>query len=174
MFTGMTPESDDWCVDSVPDDVGHWIAGFTCGEGSFLVRETGAAAYRITVRLDDIDTLRLIAETLKLSDFEEAKFIYIYSNQKRRNKGEKAGDEARLAVSNKHIQHTRIISLFERFPVRGKKAMEFEIYKDVIKIACKKDFETPPRPRYNDAEKAFFADAAAKIQGLRKAPMSLK
>ncbi len=124
-----------WSIDNLSPEDGGWIAGFFCGEGCFRLkflhktRSTLSIAIAITVRDDDRELLEFIRKCWQLDEK-----VMIFSNEKRRLKGEHCGDEAKLHVYKTETLYYKILPTFTRFPLQGKKGREFEIFKKGIQI----------------------------------------
>ena len=161
------PLSPDWNIDSIPEDIGNWIAGFVTGEGCFVFRETGGATFSVAQRSDDINILNMISEVMDLHSPRE------FSNQYRRNRGEKAGDEARLFISNRWIIYKRVIPFFTKFSLKGRKAIDFSIFKEAIEFMCQRDKAGRYKKKYTENEKEKISQYAQAIKSLRHDPTSL-
>lgn len=118
------------------DDVlGHWLAGFTAGEGmfEFLIRKTGRGRYKfrprfaISLRNDDAPILFEIAETLGCG--------HVYTEQDKGGKSApKRNPMASYLCDDIMSLHNIIVPIFERYPLRAKKAREFTIWKEAIAL----------------------------------------
>ena len=159
--------STDWDVNLIPEDTGNWISGFTTGEGCFVFGN-GNATFSISQRSDDIDILITIGKIMDLPSYPRE-----YSNQYRRNKGEKAGDDARLFTSNRWVIYKRVIPFFTRFPLKGRKALEFNVFKEAIEFMCQRDKDGRHKKRYTKDEKEKISQYAKAIKSLRHDPTSL-
>lgn len=127
----------------IPGGFGHWLAGFTDGEGCFYVyaREytKNGSDYRqclvnftIALRTDDLAILELIKSTLAIGQ------VYAYDKEYDKEVGNKkyhCNPQARFVVQRvPDLQHV-LIPLFEQFPLRSKKGTDFEIWKQAVEIA---------------------------------------
>lgn len=155
--------TDDWDIDKIPEDIGNWIAGFVDGEGSFILRKQGDAAFKVGIRADDIDTLKLLKLTFGVKNK-----VAVYSNKNRRIKGEKVGDEARFQISNRHNIKTRVIPFFDRFQLRSKKAIEYAIFREFVLYLCQRDEEGRYGSRRTPEEKKILSDMVSRLQAIRK------
>lgn len=114
----------------VPDDFGHWLAGFIDGEGCFLISQTSAArrrntakyvmSFQICVRADDGAILEECAQRTGLGT--------VYYFQKKR---EKQGDVARWDCQRK-ADLLAMVRLLDRFPLRAKKATDYAIWREAV------------------------------------------
>ena len=101
-------------IDTIDNDFGHWLAGFTAGEGCFtavFIRRCLYAHFRIHCRADD-EILRHIHRTLNIGN------LYFYDTDKQVN------PMLTFCVGSlKDCQ--KIIALFDKYPLRAKKARYF-------------------------------------------------
>lgn len=123
----------DWDVNSINEADGHWLAGLVDGEGCFVVsrynRERGshsfACSFTIGFREDDWKTLIEIKRILDLDEklnFREQRYV---KNGK--------------PFCNLHVDDTvslyyKIVPTFDKFKLRSKKAKDFELWKEAVKI----------------------------------------
>jgi len=159
------PLSHDWKLENVSVQDGAWISGLATGEGSFSVNNTGSVSFRIGLRADDVGILEFIREVM---DFPQA--IVKFSNAKRRAHGEKVGDEARLSISNRWVIRLRVIPFFDRFPLRGRKAMDFEIFKEAVNMLCLRDENGHFRQHFSEQEKTRLNELTNALKSLRVDP----
>jgi hypothetical protein len=113
---------------------GNWLSGFADGESSFLLTiaigkqgrtvPTLHANFRIALRSDDGDTLRLI------QSFWGCGVLSFFDN--RRCKIPNAKPIAVYAVQAIPGLAEIVVPHFERFPLRSKKAADFAIWKEGI------------------------------------------
>lgn len=158
------PLNPAWSLEAIDPVLGGWIAGFVCGEGSFIVSMT-TTEFRVGVRNDDRETLELIAVTLDLPVP-----VRTYKNTLRRSRGEKVGDEARLSVPNRRVCRARVVPFFDRFPVRGRKGLDFQIFREAILFLSQRDDNGAYHQRFTEHEKATLRDLTERIQALRRDP----
>lgn len=117
---------------------GDYIAGFVDGEGCFALKfrkdikqNKGNKKLReyfywgvefvIQLRSDDIEILRLIRETLDCGS------VHTLKN----------GDQVRYSVQNSKENHNKIVPFFRKYPIRGKKGLDFELWAQAVKILHK-------------------------------------
>ena len=130
----------------VPDDFGHWLAGFTDGEGRFLaniyLRKTGPyygerllhTRYFINLRQDDRAILEQIRIVLGVGK------IWV-----RRNVRPNQNPEVVYCIGPVTDLYHIVIPLFEKYPLRAKKAREFGVWKKIIETRCLEGNQTGPR-----------------------------
>lgn len=102
---------------------GHWLAGFTDGEGSFNILKNGKGArycmFRIALHADELPILQEIQRQLGLG------------NVCLQNSPSQKGPRAMWTV-NRKADCLRLISIFEQYPLRAKKRRDFEIWKQAV------------------------------------------
>lgn len=103
---------------------GHWLAGFTDGEGCFLInhyRKTYSCAFSIQLRADDNNVLEHIQEQLGFGRL----FLHTSVNKSNRN------PRSVFHVSTKD-GCVLLRNLFLTYPLRAKKARDFEIWTEAL------------------------------------------
>ena len=117
----------------VPDDFGHWLAGFVDGEGCFLILvKTGDRCIwcqlQIHLRDDDKNILHQIKEITGVGNIDKR------SNQRRRDEGILEWNAITWRVQRiGDIIHV-IIPLFEKYPLRAKKRRDFVLWARAARI----------------------------------------
>lgn len=116
-----------WFHDDPPADIGrdpfgHWLSGFTDGEGCFRLvhyakRNLCSTHFQITLRADDIGVLKLIQSYFRCGGITV-----------RKHPGSKPLATFQVAKS-RDIVH-RVIPHFETYPLRAKKKRDFVIWKE--------------------------------------------
>lgn len=110
---------------------GHWLAGLADGEGCFWVHREKAGAYyapqfKIKLRADDRAVLRFCRDVLAIGN--------LYDHPATDANGRKAKPTASWVVqSTADVDALR--SFFERYPLRAKKARDFEVWCRAIDVA---------------------------------------
>lgn len=105
----------------IPDDFGHWLAGFADGEGCFYIGSRQGSrwlcSFRIRLRFDDAPILEEIQARTGLG---------------RLSRIERRGDanpECSWVVHRKRdIQ--RLVEVFDAFPLRAKKRRDYVIWRE--------------------------------------------
>lgn len=107
---------------------GHWLAGFTDGEGSFFCalrpRRNGREFYgsfAITLRVDDLPVLREVHAFLGVGN--------LYERQNGR-----WSPQCRLLVQNQ-AGRARVIEVFDAYPLRAKKAIDYALWREAVRLA---------------------------------------
>lgn len=158
------PVSPDWNIDKVNPEDGAWIAGIVTGEGCFVINRT-STDFKVGLRADDKEVLEFIKATMDLPSE-----IRTYSNKLRRSRGELAGDESRMFCTNRQVARLRVVPFFNRFQLRGRKALDFAIYREAIEFLCKRDDEGRYRKRLTPQESAHINELSLRLKALRKDP----
>ena len=140
------------------ESFGHWLSGFTDGEGSFLLfaprmqhckkKQWGRAEFRIALRSDDAGILRLI------QSFFGCGHITNYHNQ--RSKIPNAKPYSTFYVQNKGDLANIIVPHFEFFPLRAKKQKDFAVWKEAIAFIY--SLKKRPKDRQPGQRGGFFAN----------------
>ncbi len=147
-------------MNRIDDSFGHWLAGFTDGEGAFVItRPTRPSAphvrvwpncrYEVSLRADDYAALVAIRDTLGFGNLN----IHTKPNLQRPNeKGAFRYVVARIGDC------LNIVELFHRYPLRAKKRAQFLVWADAVHEMAK------GRDRNND----FIEQCRIKLTELRQ------
>jgi len=115
-------------LDSIDSSFGHWFAGFTDGEGSFLLlenrnrthpqwRPSTVPRFSLGQRADDVAVMELIHSTLGMGKLR--------LNDSTGTRNAKPIIEFNIWRIAECLD---VIDLFTRFPLRAKKAHQFEVW----------------------------------------------
>lgn len=118
------PSSLDW-LDAIPVDVGNYIAGFVDGEGSFNVpirrSHDRGAPWRVSLSFDVSQLGRelpgFLRDTFGAGTVRERGDGVVY-----------------FEVTRPRELRERVIPFFERFPLRGSKRHDLEIFETVLRL----------------------------------------
>ena len=113
------------------DAFGHWLAGFTDGEGCFYLglntggsgKKYGLAHFTLTLRADEMPILQTIKQRLGCGN------IYF----RRISKGERKSAASYAVVRQSDLTGI-IVPFFERYSLRAKKARDFAIWKRGVQL----------------------------------------
>lgn len=125
----------------VPDDFGHWLAGFIDGEGCFQIVRNGtgfAMRFAITLRDDDRPLLTEIQTRTGLGK--------IYARRVTNANVSGANPTVIWNVARK-ADILRLVTLLDRYPLRGKKMLDFIIWREAV--LYRKDGRNRPRANGN-------------------------
>ncbi len=151
------------------DAFGNWFAGFTDGEGSFTARVAKLrpkkgnhieidVEFSICLRDDDTEILREINKRLKLN----GKFTHY--GELTNSQG--ITSKPRVHYSIRRIKNClRLIEIFDRHPLRAKKARDYAIWREII-------FELKKLPRGNKwhgpTDRTHIINLAQDLKEVRK------
>lgn len=114
------------------DAFGNWFAGFVDGEGSFLMpiykKKSGTrygTRFHLGLRIDDMPIIEEIISTLGFGTSLRQRPSF----DKRHNKF--GNPQAFFAVDNID-DCSALISLFQKYPLRAKKAKDFEVWTKAV------------------------------------------
>jgi hypothetical protein len=133
----------------------HWLSGFSAGEATFLIyapnghngKPSPRANFRITLRDDDSDVVRLI------HSFWQCGGTYRSSNE--RCKMPNAKPVISYYVTKISDLETVVVPHFEAFPLIAKKAFDFQVWRKAVLLLAKVSKREPKRHR-NDAGTRFI------------------
>ena len=147
------------------DGFGHWIAGLAAGEGCFEFRLTKDKKFRprFSVKLRDDDTPVLDSMAMALG----CGTVYPQKTDGR-------NPMANYVVDDIGSLYGIVIPIFERYPLRAKKAREFEVWKAAVTMM----FQATRRrkvstrwgwlPRYTRAERAQLTEYGKLLKALKR------
>lgn len=124
------PGFEEWNVAEVPADLGYWLSGLADGEGSFNIVFSKASVsvqcmFHIGLRADDEATIRLVQSIVGCGN--------IYQEKARPEPGRNNRPAVRIAFQScEHAE--RIVAMFRRFPLRSKKARDFELWAQAVDV----------------------------------------
>lgn len=162
----------EWTVDSLTQEQGGWLAGFFCGEGYFRLKYLHQTRTNfdintgITVRDDDAELLEFVKECWQLSEP-----VKIFSNDRRRAKGEKCGDEAKLYIRDVETIYYKVLPTFRKYPLHGKKGREFEIFALAIELLHEKRQQGRRNRRFTEDESIQLTDLMLRLNDTRQHPI---
>lgn len=107
------------------DAFGHWFAGFADGEGCFRIKSTNKGTYHcrfsIGLRADDAPILHEVRDWLGFG-------ILVHSG-----KDNIKQEQWRLEINSKRGCQ-RLVEVFDRYPLRAKKARDYEIWRRAVAV----------------------------------------
>lgn len=123
--------SEKW-LETIPDDFGHWLAGYTDGDGCFtfkLYRIHFGVSFSINCRDDNANSLYYIQSTLDIGNvrFKPGRPNHLSAN----GKGYNSKPTAEFVVGSLE-ECRKLAALFIKYPLRTKKAKDFEIWKTAV------------------------------------------
>jgi hypothetical protein len=106
------------------DSFGHWLAGFTDGEGSFNIQRNAKGArychFRLVLHGNDRPTLKMIQNELGIGTLWVGHPASQY------------GTRAAWTVQSKS-ECLKLVEIFEQFPLRSKKSRDFKIWAQAVR-----------------------------------------
>ncbi len=125
--SGADNQQERFSIESVPMDIGYFLAGFAHGEGSFmLVCRPGAdhrrgwkisAAFNVSQM--DVAPLELFQRTFRCGTIRKAGHgVWYYE------------------VNRLRDIHRVVVPFFKRFPLIGQKAIDFELFASAVELMC--------------------------------------
>jgi LAGLIDADG DNA endonuclease family protein len=118
------PSSSDW-LDRIPCDLGHYIAGFVDGEGSFNVPIRRGQGRRLPWRV----SLSFNVSQLGSEAPELLRRVFGVGTVRGRGDGVYYFEVTRPAELE-----DRVFPFFERFPLRGAKKGDLEIFTEITRL----------------------------------------
>ncbi len=123
--SGADNQQERFSIDAVSPDIGHFLAGFALGEGSFMLvcrpRSDHRRGWRVSAAFNasqiDVAPLELFRRTLRCGTIR------------------RAGNGGWYYEVNtlRDIQST-VVPFFRRFPMVGQKALEFEMFARAVEL----------------------------------------
>lgn len=114
------------------EQFGHWLAGFTDGEGCFLIDKgmgTHSPRFVLSTRIDDLPILTEIRDRLQMGN--------IYSKKSMPDGYRRSAAVALHIVRKEHI--IQLAALFDRYPLRAKKQNDFRIWRIAVALWASHD-----------------------------------
>ncbi len=112
---------------------GHWFAGFTDGEGSFIIAgnpSTRSTSYNcsfsLTTRIDDLPILEEIRGYLQMGR------LYSYSRKAPPGKNQ-PHDQVQFRIARKE-DALRLVAFFDHHPLRAKKRNDYRIWRKAVML----------------------------------------
>lgn len=120
------------------DAFGHWLSGFTDGEGSFNlqfgkprrltdIRPTLTCAFSIALRRDDLPILQLIQ-----SYWQCGTILHYDCYGPRDGKPRKGNPSSLFGIHNSNHLAVIVVPHFDRYPMFAKKRRDFQIWKKAV------------------------------------------
>lgn len=160
------------------DAFGHWVSGFTDGEGSFMLRALHAsglqkwnalARFNITLRADDLEILVSIRQFFGCGRLRE------FANW-RRGGILNAKPVAVFSVTNAADLVAKVIPHFDTFPLRAKKRRDYAIWREGVllleEVSARPAIPRPVLggffPKWTDAERDQFQSLCDALRDQRR------
>ena len=129
----------------VSKEFGYWFAGFCDGEASFGAnmdsqhRYIPIVQFVITLRIDDEPTLQYIKEQLGFGE------VYDHHINKKHRQGYISNPTKAFHV-NKKSDTAALVDIFRRYPLRSKKARDFEVWAEIVELRNQRDWRGKVTP----------------------------
>jgi len=105
------------------DGFGHWLAGFTDGEGNFNHVKKHGQSYRISLVIDDLPILEEIRNRLGCG-------VIYFRDASKYNKNSKW--QCQYVVATMVDLVNIVIPLFDKYNLRAKKKKDYKIWKEKL------------------------------------------
>jgi len=129
-------------IDHIPDDFGHWLAGFVDGEGSFNLtlgkrpKHIPSCQFSISLRNDDADTLEYIIKVLGRGT------VYYRERGEINKQGYMSKPRADLMMHTK-ADVKLIAAIFRKYPLRSKKRLAFVPWAEAVDLWSLRNYNGP-------------------------------
>lgn len=170
------PSQPDW-IEEIPPDLGHWVAGFVDGEGSFNVPIRREHDRRLPWRAGVSFNVSQVGRTAP----DLLRDVFRCGTVRERGDG-----VVYFEVTKPKELKQIVFPFFHRFPLRGTKARDLEIFKVVTElidsgehrstrglrkiIALRSPMNGGGKRRRTDAELLLELDDWESSEAIRKAP----
>src|SRR5574341_1302913 len=126
----------------------NFVAGFVSGEGCFYItvstqptgRRQAQCAFSLKVRDDDRELIELVWRALKYSggihDIRAERYRYAWDSIKRH-------DAVMLLIRDLSELTSYVIPFFDRYPLRGQKRRNYELWKEAVAVMARGEQATP-------------------------------
>ena len=123
--SGADNQQERFSIDAVSPDIGHFLAGFALGEGSFMLvcrpRSDHRRGWRVSAAFNvsqaDVTPLELFQRTLRCGTIRKA-----------------GNDGWYYEVNRLRDIQTAVIPFFRRFFLVGQKALEFAMFERAVEL----------------------------------------
>lgn len=162
-----------WSVDSISDEDGGWLAGFTAGEACFRIARPSQGSgnglshsfncvFTVQLRADDMPALEMIRAIWKIDNP-----VRFWVREYDRRKGVNAGDGARFSVRDVPNLYFKVLPTFRKFPLRTRKQHDFEIFSEAVTLLYKRIAEGRSNLRYTDQERTWLEGYYLKLREVK-------
>ena len=129
--TGADNQQERLSIDSIPVAIGNFLSGFALGEGSFMIVCRPRVDYRrgwklsaaFNVSQSDVTPLELFREQLGCGTIRKA-----------------GNDGWYLEVNTLGDIQSSVIPFFRRFPMVGRKTVDFDLFEAAVGILSRRPF----------------------------------
>nr|YP_009445562.1 LAGLIDADG endonuclease [Bipolaris cookei]ATV95722.1 LAGLIDADG endonuclease [Bipolaris cookei] len=115
----------------------HWLAGFTSGEGCFMVRIRKSSNEN---NLPKLEFIFQVTQHVRDRDLIESFITYLSCGHLRERKGGSAVD---FFVYKTSDLNSKIIPFFEKYPVLGAKSRDYQDFLSIISLKNNSSHLTP-------------------------------
>jgi len=123
--SGADNQQERFSIEAISPDIGHFLAGFALGEGSFMLvcraRPDHRRGWRVSAAFNasqiDVAPLELFRRTLRCGTIRRAGNGGWY-----------------YEVNTLRDIQTAVVPFFRRFPMVGQKALEFEMFERAVEL----------------------------------------
>lgn len=140
---------------------GHWLSGFTDGEGNFHLVRHGKrlkngpssgfqASFRLSVRVDDQEIIKAIRDYFGCGN------IYPWTNN-RGHPNDKP--QVKFQIASAPVLMRAVVPHFDAYPLRAKKARDYVIWREAVEYINR----VQQRPRRGNAARWNSDDIAVMV-----------
>lgn len=164
-------------IDPFPADIdrdafGHWLSGFTDGEGCFNLRKqrwsqgrcwVRNASFQIGLRADDVAILR------QIRSFWGCGKVNFHKARVPSDRNPRDCDSFQYTLAAAEPLHTVIVPHFLKYPLRAKKARDFAIWRRGVELVWTivRRGSRGPYARWTQQDRERFDELKAALEAVR-------
>ena len=152
------------------DQFGYWFAGFTDGEGCFVIAKNQVSykcLFVISLRVDDLPVLKEIHDRFKIGK--------LYFTPPRVTMSRPGYSATHRATATWSVQSKsdvlRLVAIFDRYPLRAKKRNDYRIWREAAMLWIERPGRCGPHRTIHPAQ-LRMAELKAELIAQRQLPVS--